>query len=144
GPSRACISAMTLRSINTMYPATSGSTATITTAQTNCTQMDITKLIRVCIALAVDFSQNDIERPDDRHNVRHQVSANHFVERLEVDQRRRANAHAGGLRRAIADDVISELALRRFDGVVDLARRRLQYLADLAHDRPGGNVLNRL
>src|ERR1700732_4560636 len=116
----------------------------MTSAQTSGTQMEITKLIRVCIALAVDFSQNDIERADDGHDVRNQMPANHLVERLEVDQGRRANAHAVRLRRPVADDVIPELALRRFDGVVDLAGRRLQYLADLAHDRPGGYVLDSL
>src|ERR1700693_1930152 len=142
GPSRACMSAMTFRSINTMYPATSGKTATMMTAQTSGTQMEITKWMRfISMALPVDFSQYDIERPDDGHDVRHQVPANHFVKRLKIDQRRRANPHAVRLRRAIANNVIAKLALGRFNRVINLARRRLQHFADLAHARPSRAIL---
>ena len=108
GPSRACMSAMTFRSIKTMYPATSGKTATMMSAQTSGTQMEITKWRRfISMALPVDFSQYDIERPDDSHHVRHQVPANHFVKRLEINKRGRANPHAVRLRRSVADNVIA-------------------------------------
>ncbi len=81
------MSAMTLRSISTMYPAISGRTATMMTAQTSGTQIDITNWTRfISMALPVDFPQNDIERPDDGHHVRHQVPANHFVERFQIDE----------------------------------------------------------
>src|SRR5580692_575604 len=107
GPSRACMSAMTLRSINTMYPATSGRTATMMTAQTSGTQMEITKWMRfISMALPVDFSQYDVERPNNGYNVGHQVPANHLVKRLKINQGRRTNPHAVRLRRAVADNVI--------------------------------------
>ncbi len=80
------MSAMTLRSISTMYPVTSGSTPTMTSAQTSGTQCEITYWITACIALPVHFSQNNIQRPDDRHHVRHQVPANHLVKRFQIDE----------------------------------------------------------
>ncbi len=87
GPSRACMSAMTLRSIKTMYPATSGRTATMMSAQTSGTQMEITKWMRfISMVLPVDFSEHDIERANDGHDVRHQVPANHLVKRFKIDQ----------------------------------------------------------
>src|ERR1700675_2793382 len=86
GPSRACMSAMTFRSIKTMYPATSGRTATIMTAQTSGTQMEITKWMSFGMALSVDFSQYDVERPNDGYNVRDHVPADHLVKRFEIDQ----------------------------------------------------------
>src|SRR5882672_2535812 len=144
GPSRACMSAMTLRSINTMYPATSGRTATMTTAQTRGTQIEIKNWIKACIALPIDLSQNNIQRADDGHDVRDQVPADHFVKRLQINEGRRTNSHTVGLRRAVANNVIPEFALRRFDRVVNLSRRRLQDLADFAHDRPGRNILDGL
>src|ERR1700688_2704745 len=145
GPSRACMSAMTFRSIKTMYPATSGRTGTMMSAQNSGTQMEITKWIRfISMALPVDFSQYDIERADDGHDVRHQVPANHFGKRLKIEQRRRANPHAIGLRCTVANNVIAKLALGRFNRVINLARRRLQHFADFAHDRPGRNILDGL
>src|SRR5580692_3532060 len=136
GPSRACMSAMTLRSIRTMYPATSGRTATMMSAQTSGTQMEIRKWRRfISMSLPVHFSQNNIERPDNGHHVRHQVPADHLVKRFQIDQRGRANPNAVRLRGAIADDVITQLALWGFNRVIDLARRRLQHLADFSHDR---------
>ncbi len=90
------------------------------------------------MALAVHLAQDNVERADDGHHIGHQVAANHFVERLEIDEGRRTNAHAVGLRGAVADDVVAEFALGRFDGVVDLARRRLQDFADLPMIGPAG------
>src|SRR6202166_358177 len=145
GPSRACMSAMTFRSIKTMYPATSGRTATMMTAQTRGTQMEITKWRRfIIMALPVDFSQYDIERTDDGHDVRHQVPANHLVKGLKINQGRRANPHAVRLSCTVANNVIAELALGRFNRVINLARRRLQHLADLPHDGPGRNIFDGL
>src|ERR1700722_18907247 len=133
GPRRACMSAMTLRSISTMYPATSGSTATMITAQTSGTQMEITKWSTfISIALPVHFPQHDIERSDDGHNVRHQVPANHFVERFQVNKRWRPNFYAIRLRRSVAYDVVAEFALGRFNRVINLARRRVQDFSHVA------------
>src|SRR5271166_219299 len=124
GPSRACMSAMTLRSINTMYPATSGTMATMMTAQSSGTQMEITKWRRfISMSLAVHFSQHNVERPDDGHDVGHQMPANHLVKRFQIDERRRTNLHAVGLRSPVAHNVVAQLALGRFNRVIHLARR---------------------
>ena len=80
------MSAITLRSMSTMYPVHSGSTPTITSMQTSGTQMEITYWITACIALPVHLAQDDIQRTDDGHDVRHQVPANHFVERFQIDE----------------------------------------------------------
>src|ERR1700722_19571794 len=145
GPSRACMSAITLRSIKTMYPATSGRTATMMTAQTSGTQIEITKWRRfISMALPVYFSQYNVERSDEGDNIGHQVPANHLVERFEINERRRANPHAIRLRCSIANNVVAKLALGRFNHVVHLARRRLQHFSYLAHDRPGRNIFDGL
>src|ERR1700722_9115325 len=145
GPSRACMSAITLRSIKTMYPATSGRTATMMTAQTSGTQIEITKWRRfISMALPVDFSQYNVERSDDGHNIGHQVPANHLVERFEINERRRANPHAIRLRCSIANNVVAKLALRRLNRVVNLSRRRLQHFSDFTHDRAGRNIFDGL
>jgi hypothetical protein len=38
------------------------------------------------MALAIHFPEHDIESPDNGDDVRHQVPANHFVERFQIDQ----------------------------------------------------------
>src|SRR5579872_6395918 len=87
GPRRACMSAMTLRSISTMYPATSGRTATIITAQTSGTQMEIKKWRTfISMALEVHFPEHDVQRSDDGHDIRHQMPANHFVKGLKINE----------------------------------------------------------
>src|SRR5215472_10692322 len=42
--------------------------------------------------LPIHFTQNDVERSNDSHDVGHQMPARHLVERLQIDERRRANA----------------------------------------------------
>ena len=73
-------------------------------------------------ALAVDLAQHDVQRSDDRDHVGDQQAAHHLVERLQIDERGRPHADAVGLRRTVAHDEVSELALGRFDRVIDLAR----------------------
>src|SRR5204863_3165077 len=93
---------------------------------------------------SVDVSQHDIDRTNDGHDIRYEVSPHHAVERLQIDERRRPDVHAIRHDAAVADNVIADFTLRRFDGVIDLARRRFQYLSYFGHDRPGRNILDGL
>src|SRR5690349_9871181 len=72
------------------------------------------------------------------------MAANHFVQSLKIDERRRPDSYAIGLRGAIADDVVAKNAFRAFYGVIDLPGRRLQNFADTSHDGPGGNIFDGL
>src|SRR3970282_1753964 len=75
--------------------------------------------------LAVHFSQNDVQRPDDGYHVGHQMAAHHLVEGFQVDKRRRANPQPIRLGGAVADDVVAEPPRGRFEWMVHLARRGL-------------------
>src|SRR3989449_504875 len=93
---------------------------------------------------AIHFAEHNVEGPDDGHDVGHQVGPQHWVKRLQIHKRRRTNAHAIRLNSCVADDIVAELALGRFDRVVHLPHWRLEHFADARHDRPGGNVLDSL
>src|SRR5208337_4126841 len=100
----------------------SGTTATMTTPETSSTHQVWRKASTSWRAgfmgLAVHLAQNDVQRTDDRDHVGHQMPARHFVQRLQVDEGRRANAHAIRLRRAITHNVIAQDALGRLDGMI--------------------------
>src|SRR5262249_8572964 len=72
---------------------------------------------------SVALSHHEVEAPNDRDEVGQKAAAREVPQRLDVEERRRANADA--VRRALAarDNVVAELALRRLDGAVDLADR---------------------
>src|SRR5277367_2623908 len=72
--------------------------------------------------LTIHLAENDVERADHGDHIGHQLSAAHCIERLQVHKRRRTHAQAIRLRRAIADNEVSEFTLGRFDRVVNLAR----------------------
>ena len=74
--------------------------------------------------LAVDLSQNDIDRSDARHHVRNQLAGHQLRQRLQIDIRRRAEMCARQFWRAVAGDKASQLAARRFHGRKSFARRR--------------------
>src|SRR5246127_3197898 len=94
--------------------------------------------------LAVDLPENDVEGADDGDYVGDEMSTDHFVEGLKIDEGRGANADAIGLRGAIADDVVAEDTLGGLDGVIDLAGGRLEDFAYLAEDRSLGNSFDGL
>src|SRR6266446_310503 len=94
--------------------------------------------------LAVDFPKHDVNRSNDGHNIRHQMSAHHAVEGLQIYKRRRPYAHTIGLDRAVAHDVIAYFSLWGFNRMVDLTRRRLQNFSHLSEDRAGRNILDGL
>src|SRR5690348_7323995 len=68
------------------------------------------------------------------------MSPRHFVERLQIHERRRTDAHAIRLYGSVANHVIAQLAFGRFNRMIDFARRGLQHFAYFRHDRAGGNV----
>src|SRR5579859_4986917 len=70
---------------------------------------------------SINFAENDVLGPDDRHCVRDHVAAGHLVQRGEVREPRRAQLHAVGLVRAVGHEIDAELALRRLDRGVHLA-----------------------
>src|SRR5882762_2734257 len=94
--------------------------------------------------LSVHFSQDDVKRADDRHHVRHEAAADHHVQSLQIDKRWRADTNPVGLRRIIAHNVIAELALGGFDRYIRFAHGRLHYLAYLAHDGSGWDLVHGL
>src|SRR5215468_6913237 len=95
-------------------------------------------------SLAVYLTQNNVQRADNGDHVGDQVPANHFVERLQIDKRRRPNTHTIGLRAAVADNVITQDAFGAFDGVINLPWRGFQNFSDACHDRARGNIFDGL
>src|SRR5262245_30797341 len=66
-------------------------------------------------------------------------------QRLQVAERWRPDAEAVRIRRlAVADDEVAELALRRLDGVIRLARRGLDEARDFSDDGTFRQPLGRL
>src|SRR2546426_6894361 len=70
---------------------------------------------------AIHFAEHNVDGPDDGHHVGHQVAPHHCVKRLQIDKRRRANAHAIRLNSCVTDDIVAELAL----GTIDRKSTRL-------------------
>src|SRR5829696_303536 len=90
------------------------------------------------------FPEHDVERADDGDHVGDEVADAHLPQRLEVDEARRADADAVRAARAVRDEVTADLALRAFDGVVVVARGRLDDLRDLGVDGAVGQLLQGL
>src|SRR6266436_7614917 len=64
---------------------------------------------------SINLSQNNIQRPNDRHDVRDQMSDAHLFQCLKIDETRRTDAHAPGLLRAVGNQIATNLPLRSFD-----------------------------
>src|SRR5436309_8588237 len=83
---------------------------------------------------SVYLAQDDIDRPDERDDVGHQMAFHQTPESLQIAERRRPDAEPVRVRRlAVADDEEAELPFRRLDGVVRFPGRRLdqpRHLAD--------------
>src|SRR2546425_3819388 len=77
------------------------------------------------VRLPIDVAEDDVDRPDDRHHVGDELPPAHDRQRLEVDERGRAEAHAVRHVAALAHEVEALLAPRALDHVVDLAGGRL-------------------
>src|SRR5260221_289239 len=89
----------------------------------------------------VDLTKHDVKGSDQRDDVCNKMTLDQRAQALEVAERRRPDAEpvrVGGL--AVADDEVAELALRRFDRVIGLPRRRLDEARHLADDRALGQA----
>ena len=75
--------------------------------------------------LAIHFAEHNVERADNGDHIGHQRTDSHLLQRLQVDERRRADADAVGVKRAVADHEVAEFALGRFDRDIGFARRGL-------------------
>src|SRR5919112_1982065 len=101
-------------------------------------------LFTIYYSLTVYLSEHDVERADDGDHVGDEVADAHLPQRLEVDEARRADADAVRTARAVRDEVTTDLALRAFDGVVVVARGRLDDLRNLGVDGAVGQLLQGL
>src|SRR5271157_2746892 len=78
--------------------------------------------------LSIHFSQHNVNGPDTRHDIGDQSPFDQSRQSLQIRERGRADVAAEGFRRAIADNVEAQFATRRFNGLVDLAHRRMESL----------------
>src|SRR5687768_1737197 len=93
---------------------------------------------------SVDFTKHYIDRADEGDHIGYQMADRHALERLQIDVGRRANPHAIRFARAVAHQVDAQLSLRRFNRVIDLSDRRLDYLRHFCHHRTFGKPVQRL
>src|SRR5512135_1774267 len=68
---------------------------------------------------SVDLAENNVDRAEDRGDVREHVAAREEIHRLQVREARRANLALVGPVAAVGDEVHAELALGRLDRGVD-------------------------
>src|SRR6185437_11680815 len=80
---------------------------------------------------SIYFSEYGIERADHHDEVRDQVPRCNALERLQVIHARRTRANAVRAILAVAHDVVTKLAARTLDGLIDVARRHAE---TFAHD----------
>src|SRR5262245_20583540 len=78
---------------------------------------------------AIDLAEHDVERADDRRDVRQHVPASQEIHRLQVGERRRPDLAFVGAIGAVRHQIDPELPLRRLDRGVDLAGRHAMALA---------------
>src|SRR3954454_3813565 len=74
----------------------------------------------------VDVSEHGVDRRDDGHGVGDQPTAHHVGEALDVDERWGADVHAVRPRRAVADEIATELPPRALHREVHLALGHLE------------------
>src|SRR2546427_4834482 len=88
------------------------------------------------LPLTIHVAEHDVDRPDDRHHVGDELPLAHDRQRLQVDERRGAEAHAVRHLPALAHEIETLLAPRALHHVVDLAGGRLDVLGDLGAHLP--------
>src|SRR5271155_1649570 len=69
----------------------------------------------------VDFSHDDINAPQNHHHIRDVVTEAHILEHREVDQARRPHPVTVRVRRAVTDQIETQLPLRRFNPCIGFA-----------------------
>src|SRR4029077_12633788 len=80
--------------------------------------------VESCMRLAVDLSQNNINRPDARDHVGNQLAGDQLRQGLQIDVRWRAKMRAQRFWRAVAGYKAAQFATRRFHRHKSLAGRR--------------------
>src|ERR1039458_5376574 len=97
-------------------------------------------------ASSVHLTEHNVHAAENNHGVGNPVAKAHVFENRQVDENRGAHAVAVRMRRAVADDVKTKFALRRFDAAIDFAGLRTEaaQFRLRIHDRSGGNVAQRL
>src|SRR5512133_4199965 len=139
----------TLRSANTVRGTTTKTKITTSRHWMRVITMD---WVRVGVGmswdprrLAVDLAEHDVQGADGRDNVSDQASLGHLGQGLEVDEPRSPHVEPVGVQRALlAHEVVADLALGRFGGVVDLVDLGPQDLGELRHDGPFGHAVHAL
>src|SRR2546428_13234053 len=94
--------------------------------------------------LPIDVAEDDVDRPDDRHHVGDEPPLAHDRQRLQVDERGGAEAHAVRHLPALAHDVETLLAPRALHHVVDLAGGGVDVLGDRGAQPPLGPAFQTL
>src|ERR1051326_4000190 len=70
---------------------------------------------------SVHLSQHNVHAAEDNHDVRHEMAKAQVLENRQVDETRRTHPIAIRIRRAVADEIETELALRSFNAAVGFA-----------------------
>src|SRR5262245_43258921 len=122
GPRRTCMNAITLRSSSVMYATISSRTLSRIAILIAGIRPQVTSVS--VISLPVHASEDDVDRPDERHDVCDEVPLDERRERLQVHEARRAEAAAVGGLRAVALEVDAHLPARALCRVIDLGPDR--------------------
>src|SRR5688572_23787136 len=80
----------------------------------------------VTAPLPIQLRRDHVDAAEDRDHIADHVAFHHLREALVVDVAARPRAGAPGAVVAVADDVISQLAVRALDTAVDFAPRGLE------------------
>src|SRR6267142_2135448 len=76
-------------------------------------------------ALSIHLAQHDVDRSDERDDVRDEMTLDEAAQPLQIAERRRPHAEPVRVGRlAVADDEEAELPFRRLDGVIRFTGRR--------------------
>src|SRR5256886_8290109 len=73
---------------------------------------------------SVHLTQHNVHAAENHHDVGYDVAEAHVFQNGQIDQARRTHAIAIRIRPAVADDVETQLAFRRFDTAISFARLR--------------------
>src|SRR5262249_12133995 len=77
---------------------------------------------------AIDLSEYDVERAEDRRDVGEHVTAREKIHRLQMREAGRADFAFVRLVAAVGDEIDAEFALGRLDRGIDFARRHVEAL----------------
>src|SRR4030095_8443747 len=94
--------------------------------------------------LAIDFSKNYVQSADDCDHIGYQMADAHLLQRLQVDEGRRAYTNTPRLRRAIGNEVTTDLAFWSFDRMIIITHGQLDYLWQFCVDRTIGQFVQSL